>query len=419
MGILTTAARIWLTRTFRPFHFSNERDDRLVFHSAKKLGLYLHIPFCRSICAFCPYCKTLFDQALATRYVNALLGEIEMVGKMAPGGKTHVTSVYFGGGSPSLVVDEIQRIIARVQKHFIVSEGIGLEIHPQEVTEETLLKLNRAGVTKISIGVQSFQEEYLDILGRPHVDFEPMFEALSKVPFETVSMDFIFALPRQTIDLLKADIELAFRRGANHIALYPFIDFTFTQRKFPKMKEAQKKVLLYQLVQYCESRGYTRDSIWTFSKDGTSKYSSMTRENFLGFGCSSTTLLKDQFKINTFDANQYIDSIENGTLATALTLTFTHRQRMVYYLFWAAYSMRINKRDFDTFFGASLDDCYKMELRIARLLGWVRKENDSYVMTTKGSYYYHYFEHFYTLSYIDRMWNLMRGTAFPEGLAIR
>ena len=419
MGYLTTMARMWLTRSFEPFQFTNKNDSFLVYQNSDKLGLYVHIPFCRTLCEFCPYCKIVFDKTLAKQYVNALLQEIDMVGQMSNGEKANVSSLYFGGGSPALLVDDIERIIARLQKYFTISEGIGLELHPQDITEEVLITLKRAGVTKISIGIQSFQSEYLAILGRQQIDTKRIFAALSNVQFETVSMDFIFALPGQTFDLLKADIEFAFNNGINHIAVYPFIDFTFTNRKFPKMADAEKKKLLYQLVAYCEEQGYTRDSIWTFSKDGKSKYSSMTRENFLGFGCSATTLLADQFKINTFDVTQYIELIEKKQLPTSLTLKFTLRQRMVYYLFWTAYTMRVVRSDFTAFFDVSLEECYGLELWIAKLLGWVRKENDEYIMTTRGSYYYHYFEHFYTLSYIDQMWNLMRNSAFPENLTIR
>ncbi|MDR1704773.1 MAG: radical SAM protein [Clostridiales bacterium] len=418
MGFLTDFARIWLTRSLKPFRFTNVYDDFLPYQDTEKLGLYVHIPFCESICGFCPYCKTLYNKDAADRYIDALLQEIDIVGSMNQG-KKDVTSLYFGGGSPALVADNIQRIISRLRKYFIIEEGIGLELHPQDVTEKTLSVLKQAGVTKISIGIQSFQRESLDVLGRKNVDFEGMFRALSAAAFETVSMDFIFALPGQTIDILKADIEMAFNNGANHIAVYPFIDFTFTKRRFPKMPEGQKKSLLYQLVKYCEEQGYIRDSIWTFSKDGISKYSSMTRENFLGFGCSATTLLKDQFKTNTFDVQRYIERIEKRKLPTALTLKFTVRQRMVYYLFWTAYTMRVNSGGFNSFFDLSLENCYGLELWAARLFGWIRKQDDDYIMTMRGSYYYHYFEHFYTLSYIDRMWRLMRNEAFPKSLTIR
>jgi len=232
-------------------------------------------------------------------------------------------------------------------------------------------------------------------------------------------MDFIFGLPNQTIEIVKKDIETAFANGANHIAIYPFVDFTYTSRNFSKMANKEKKKLLYEIVDYCQGMGYSRDSVWTFSRQGSAKYSSMTRDNFLGFGCSATTLLEDQFKINTFDLQAYRQRVSEGNLPTALTLHFTRRQRMIYYLFWTAYSLRIDPQEFYLFFGESLEQKYGFELWLARVLGFLRKENNHYVMTTRGSYYYHYYEHFYTLSYIDRMWHLMQKEALPQELIIK
>ncbi|MFA5628884.1 MAG: radical SAM protein [Dehalococcoidales bacterium] len=419
MGILTSAARIWLTRSFRPFEFTDRNDNSLDYQNLEDLGLYVHIPFCRSICDFCPYCKTVYNKDLADEYLDALLQEIDMVGSAHGSSKKTVSSLYFGGGSPALFTANIQKIIDRLGKYFDISEGIGLELHPQDVNTITLSELKQAGVTKISIGIQSFQKDCLKALGRNEIDLELISESLKKVQFETVSMDFIFTLPGQTIELLKKDIQTAFEIGANCIAVYPFIDFSFTSRSFKRINEKDKKRLFYQLINYCQKQGYSRDSVWTFSQAGVSKYSSMTRKNFLGFGCSATTLLKDKFKINTFDVNAYIKKIKEQKLPTALTLNFSKRQRMVYYLFWGAYTMHVNEKDFSEFFGCSLQKAYGFELLVARLLGWVCKEKNGYKMTTKGSYYYHYFEHFYTLSYIDKMWNLMRNEAFPQKLDIK
>ncbi|MDR0521510.1 MAG: radical SAM protein [Planctomycetaceae bacterium] len=419
MGFFTSAFRIWLTRTWKPFEFTKSADTAFLYQNTEKLGLYVHIPFCRTLCNFCPYCKTVFEQESVNQYVEALLREIDMTGRMLNGEKQSCTSLYFGGGSPALLAGDIGKIIDRLRRFFIISDGIGIELHPNDVTEKNLFTLKQAGVTKISIGIQSFQKPYLEMLGRKPDDFHSLFSALAKISFETVSMDFIFALPNQSLETLTADIETAFSNGANHIAVYPFIDFTFTGRKFMKMREREKKRLLYQFVNYCHTKGYVRDSIWTFSKTGMSQYSSMTRENFLGFGCSATSLLKDRFRINTFDVQSYIDRLNSGQFPAALTLQFTHRQRMVYYLFWTAYSMRVNRSDFYRFFSEHLETCYGWELLLARFFGFIRKEKDDYVITTRGSYYYHYFEHFYTLAYIDRMWNIMRNEAFPENLIIR
>ena len=417
MSILTTLTRMWLTRSTRPFLFKNEYDQVLPYADCDSLGLYVHIPFCKSICNFCPYCKVKYSKELCDRYIDALLQEIHTVGSQQTG-KKETTSLYFGGGTPALVADRLKEIIDAVNEHFIITEGIGVELHPENVTPEVLRTLKAAGVTKISIGIQSFQTKFQSILGRTSVDVASMKQALSQVPFETVSMDFIFALPGQTFEDLRADVDAAFQSGANHVAIYPFIDFTFTSSTVRAMPKREKRELLDAITGYCMDRGYARSSIWTFSSEADARYSSMTRENFLGFGCSATTLLKDQFKINTFSVEEYCNRIGEEKLPTSLTLRFTLRQRMVYYLFWTAYSTKVAAGDFETFFGVPLKRMYGAELKIAKLLGFVTEEQGVYRMTLKGAFYYHYYENFYTLAYIDKMWGVMRKEAFPQELKL-
>ena len=433
MSVITDITRMWLTRSTKPFIFKNEYDQQLQFLECENLGLYVHIPFCERICNFCPYCKTVYSKDLCDIYIDALLKEIRMAGQQMEDRqcvdgsenvsekrkmKKRVTSLYFGGGTPALAADRLKEIIDTLQEYFIITEGVGVELHPDNVTVEILTKLKDAGVTKISIGIQSFLAKYQGILGRKAVDVGAMTKALAQVKFETVSMDFIFALPEQTYEDLKDDITLAFSYGANHVAIYPFIDFTFTSSKVQTMKKKEKRKLLDRITQFCMEKGYSRSSIWTFSSEKEAKYSSMTRDNFLGFGCSATTLLKDQFKINTFSVEEYCKRIEKQQLPTSLTIRFTERQRMIYYLFWTAYSTRVDSRDFEKFFGKSLQKMYGFELWMAKKLGFVTEMDGVYEMTLKGAFYYHYYENFYTLAYIDKMWGIMRKEAFPEKIEL-
>lgn len=417
MSLITSLTRMWLTRTVKPFTFKNEYDQALPYMECDNLGLYVHIPFCKSICNFCPYCKVRYSEELCNQYIDALIKEIHMVGSQNEGKKT-VTSLYFGGGTPALAANRIKEIIDALEEHFIITEGIGLELHPDNVTRDTLIALKESGVTKISIGIQSFSDKYQKILGRKAVDAEKLKEELREVPFETVSMDFIFALPDQTYDDLKEDIDKAFEIGANHVAIYPFIDFTFTNSSVKAMPKKEKRELLDAITNYCLSKGYTRCSIWTFSAEKNANYSSMTRDNFIGFGCSATSLFKDQFKINTFDVASYCERINSGKLATSMTIRFTARQRMIYWLFWTAYSTKVREKDFEKFFGVSLKKMYGLELWIAKKIGFITEKDGTYEMTLKGAFYYHYYENFYTLSYIDKMWGIMRNEAFPEYLEL-
>lgn len=413
MSVMTSLTRMWLTRSPKPFVFTNEYDQRLPFENCPDLGLYVHIPFCRRICSFCPYCKTVYSKEACDRYVDALIREIHLVGRQAEGKKT-VTSLYFGGGTPALAAGRLAEIVRAAEEHFHITDGIGVELHPDNVTPSLLRTLRDAGVTRISIGIQSFQEKFQSVLGRPPVDRAALTAALSAVPFETVSMDFIFALPGQTFDDLRSDIDAAFSSGANHIAVYPFIDFTFTGSRIPAMPKGEKRRLLDAVTRYCLGKGYCRNSIWTFSNGEQARYSSMTRDNFLGFGCSAATLLRDQFKINTFSPEEYCRRINQGLLPTSLTLRFSLRQRMVYYLFWTAYSTQVSAAGFERFFGVPLKKAYGLELAAAKLLGLVTEADGVYRMTLKGAFYYHYYESFYTLAYIDKMWGIMRREAFPE-----
>lgn len=417
MSILTHLTRMWLTRSVQPFIFKPEYDESLPFSECENLGLYVHIPFCSSICSFCPYCKTLYTKEACDRYLDALLQEIHLVGKQAPE-KKRITSLYFGGGTPALAADRLKEIVDTLSEYFIITEGIGVELHPDNVTIPVLQTLKAAGVTKISLGIQSFQEKYQTVLGRKPIDISSISQVLAAVQFETVSMDFIFALPAQTFEDLKADIDTAFANGANHIAIYPLIDFTFTTNTLPAMKKKEKRNLLDAITGYCLEKGYVRRSIWTFSSEQHANYSSMTRDNFLGFGCSATTLLQNQFKINTFSVDEYCRRIDSGTLPTSLTLRFSLRQRMVYYLFWTAYSTKISAESFAHFFGLPLKKMYGFELGIAKLLGFATEENGTYHMTPKGAFYYHYYENFYTLAYIDKMWGILREEAFPEKIVL-
>ena len=407
-----------MTRSFKTFEFNNSYSDVLDFKNEKDLGLYVHIPFCRSLCSFCPYCKVVYDENLADRYKVALLREIELVGGELEEKKV-VSSLYFGGGTPALMIDSLKDIIDSIKKYFVIKDGIGVELHPDDVTESNLKLLKLAGVTMVSLGIQSFNQNCLNVLGRDNTDFLSKMKMVKRADFDVVDVDLIFAIPTQTESILINDIEMAFSNGATQVSTYPFIDFTFANNKEKPLSEKEKKRMLSAISNHCNKTGRERTSVWTFAKANSGKYSSVTRDNFLGFGVSATTLLRNEFKINTFSIDAYIDRIEHDKLPTALTLYFTLRQRAVYYLFWNAYGMHIKPDQFEEIIGQPLSKLYGFELWISKKLGFLVKKDNDYFLTDKAAYYYHYIEQRYTLAYIDKMWNNMRLTAFPDRISLK
>lgn len=454
--ILTSLLRTLLTRSPKPFVFDgvNDAEAQKPLHYAeeKNLGLYVHIPFCRSICAFCPYCKVVYDEQTAKDYTDALLKEIALAGnelaEYKPAGnglaesgnisgeigknqdfqKKRATSLYFGGGSPALLAHSLGRIIEELKKYFIIEDGIGVELHPSDITKETLSVLKKAGVTMVSTGIQSFDDKCLASLGRKAVDYEQMFSLLREAQFSVLDVDLIFAIPGQTIESLKSDILKAFELGATQISTYPFIDFTYADNKEKPLKEKYKKEMLYGIAEFCRDKNLERTSVWTFATKGTQKYSSITRDSFLGFGVSATSLLKTQFKLNTFSIPEYIKRVDNGLKPTSLRVNFSLFQRAVYYLFWSAYGMKINEKSFIDFFDKSLSSMYGFEMAHASFLGLVSVEKKldekgnsykMYTLTDKGAYYYHFIEQQYTTSYIDKMWSISRLDSWPKKIILR
>lgn len=416
--LLTSLLRIALTRSLRPFRFTGDYQNQLEFRELNDLGLYVHIPFCRSLCSFCPYCKVVYDHQKAVAYKAALLNEIDLVCRDLKEPK-RATSLYFGGGTPALMIHDLKDIIQRLNQYFIITGGIGVELHPDDITGRNLETLKAAGVTMVSVGIQSFDAECLEKLGRNWEPFADKLRLVYRYGFSTVDVDLIFAIPGQTDETLAKDIKTAFDCGATQVSTYPFIDFTFADNAYKPMPERVKQQMLKALTENCRRLNLQRTSVWTFAKPDTEKYSSVTRDAFLGFGVSATSLLKEYFKINTFSIESYIERIHQGLLPTSLTLHFTKRQRAVYFLFWSAYALTIDPGKFEAMMGVPLKAMFGLELVMAEKLGILRRQGDGYHLTDKGAIWYHHVEQVYTAAYIDKMWNVSRLEPFPAEIVLK
>lgn len=414
--MLTKLLRYALTRSFKGFEFRDgaEAPD---LQALELPGLYVHIPFCRSLCSFCPYCKELYHSQRAERYLECLLQEIRLAGAGLTE-KKKASSLYFGGGTPALMVEAMPPILAELRAVFDITGGIGAELHPTDITRDTLQRLKVAGVTMVSLGIQTFDRGCLEKLGRPWEPFADKVRLVHDHGFSVIDVDLIFALPGQTADALAEDVRTAFASGATQVSTYPFIDFSFATNQYRPQGGKAKLRMLDALMAAAEEQGFERTSVWTLARPGSEKYSSVTRDPFIGFGLSAASLTKDQFRINTFSLEGYCARLENGFLPTALTLDFTERQRAAYHLFWSAYGLTIDPEQFQAVMGRPLKELYGRELALAEGFGILEKK-DFWHLTDRGARLYHSVEQAYTGAYIDRMWDTLRRTPFPKTLLLK
>ena len=185
------------------------------------LGLYLHIPFCAAICNYCNFNRGLLDEALKVRYVDALVGEIERAAEPA----TPVDTIYFGGGTPSLLSgSEVGRILAACRGSFEIAADreITLEANPETVTPESLESYRAVGINRLSFGVQSFRDEELRRLGRLHsADTARQSLGLARAAgFDNVSLDLMMWLPEQQLDQWLMSVDTLIEVKPEHASLY-------------------------------------------------------------------------------------------------------------------------------------------------------------------------------------------------------
>ena len=185
------------------------------------LGLYLHVPFCAAICNYCNFNRGLLDEALKQRYVEALVAEIRGAAEPA----TPADTIYFGGGTPSLLsAAETARIIAACRDSFALAADaeVSFEANPESVTAESLAGYRAAGVNRLSFGVQSFRDEELARLGRLHSAARAR-QALAEARaagFDNVSLDLMMWLPQQTRASWRESVDALIDQSPEHASLY-------------------------------------------------------------------------------------------------------------------------------------------------------------------------------------------------------
>ncbi len=396
------------------------------FQEIDEIGIYLHIPFCEQICPYCPYNKQIYNTDLARRYANAVIREIDFYAEII--GNKPATSFYIGGGTPTtMLYDGIENILEHINIVFNMQCDIHMESHPNHLTQDNLVRIQALGVNYLSIGVESLQDRHLDTLRRPYTTSEvrSAVERAVNSDFDCVNVDFMFALPNQTYDEIEQAGHSLVEMGVDQIAAYPLFRFPYTKmgsngryRSFNIFDLFKRRKMLAILENIFYSAGFERSSVWAFTKQGISKYCSVTVPLYIGLGASGGSYLKDVFYLNTFNAADYVKAFENGGTAIALALDLSEQIQMAGWLYWRIYETKFNKSDFRRRFSRNFDNVYGNYLKPLALLGFLRDDGEQIVLSDKGTYWMHAWEDLFSIDYISTLWGTSRIDPWPKEIAL-
>jgi len=395
-------------------------EDR--FQSIDEFGLYLHIPFCRQICPYCPYNKEVYHPEVAARYTDAIRREIYIYAGLV--GDKPVTSFYIGGGTPTTMLHSgIGKILDHVSASFNMQCDIHMESHPRDLSIGNLETIVSMGVQHLSIGVEALQEHHLRTLHRQYT-VEQVKAAVERTVdrgFRCVNVDIMFALPNQTCDEVEQAGRTLVEMGVDQIAAYPLFRFPYTRwaqiakdRKYERAGIFKRRQMLGILERVFYDAGFRRTSVWAFTKPGVQKYCSVTVPLYIGLGAGGGTYLKDVFYLNTFNVQAYIKAIESGRMPTALSLNLSERLQMAGWLYWRIYETRFKRSDFESRFGESLDKVYGKYLKTLSLIGFLRDDGDEIVLSDRGAYWLHLLEDMFSIDYISKLWGTSKQSPWPE-----
>jgi oxygen-independent coproporphyrinogen III oxidase len=391
------------------------------FQDIDSLGLYLHIPFCRQICPYCPYNKELYHPAVAERYTEAVLREIDRYAEIV--GSRPVTSFYIGGGTPTTMLQTgLARILKHIYHRFNMQCSIHMESHPNDLNAANLDSIAAMGVEHLSIGVEALQDRHLRTLCRPYTAAEAraaIGRAVGK-GFKCVNVDLIFALPDQTHDELRQAARTLIEIGVDQIAAYPLFSFPYTkwaqmaqQNGYRGYNLLQKRRMLRVLERTLYDAGYEQTSVWAFTRAGVPRYCSVTVPLYLGLGASAGSYLRDIFYLNTFNVLEYIRALEEGRMPIALSLELSKPMQMAGWLYWRIYETRFKKTDFQRRFYEDFDAVYGRYLRPWSLLGLLIERKDEIALTDTGAYWLHALQDLFSIDYVSKLWGTSQQNPWP------
>jgi menaquinone C8-methyltransferase len=360
-------------------------------------GLYVHVPFCRSLCPFCPYNKVRYQAGLAARYAAALLRELD---HYLAAGVGPFSSLYVGGGTPTLCPELVTAVSARVE---VLGER-AIEVLPSHLTPATVAWLSEAGFDAVSLGVQSFDADVLRYLRRPTTvaqNLEAVTRAIDR--FRCVDVDLLFDTAFDRPEVLLTDLARCFELGVEQVSTYPLMRFGYTPFGKGRHQPRREHQLLGEATDLAARHGYERRSVWTFNRLGGPTYSSITRPAYLGVGAGAATSAGTWFLVDHFGLVPYLDAVAAGRLPIARLATLSPTAAGAYGLFWQLYTGTVPTGFVAA--GPGGAGTLRAALALARASGWLAPMRDGLHLTPRGYDRYHDLERAVTYHLIEPLWS--------------
>lgn len=343
-------------------------------------GIYIHIPFCMNKCNYCDFLSFKSTGDERKKYVDYILKEIDLYPKY------EYDTVYLGGGTPSLLNwEDVERILKKLN----IKEGaeVTLEVNPKTVDLEKLKGFKRAGINRLSIGIQTFDEKMLQVLGRMHNSNEGIetYNQAREVGFENISLDLMFSLPNQSFEKVKSDLERLLELRPEHFSIYSLI----WEEGTPFFKKLEEGVysetdneLEAQMFEYIIDRateaGYIHYEISNFClPNKEARHNSKYWENreYVGVGLGASGYIENKRYKNQVQFSKYYDNIEREVfpILEEEIVDADSKEEYRYMLGFRLLKKGVVPSE------KYLEKCISLEKR-----GFLKKIGESYVLTRKG-----------------------------------
>ncbi len=360
-------------------------------NKAKKYLLYVHIPFCEKICPYCSFNRYEFDPSLAAKYFSSLRRELKIYHDYG----YDCDSVYVGGGTPTIALDELSRTIDLIKQLYSVGD-ISIETNPNHLTRENIKVLKQLKVNRISVGVQSFDDSILKQIKRyqAYGSGDEIKEKLKSALDDsyTLNVDMIFNFPSQTMQMLEYDIDCLCQIKPDQVTFYPLMPsegISDTLSGYQGKSNYSRERRFYFEILDRLSAYWEPLTAWCFGKNKNmvDEYI-INRSEYIGLGSGSFGLLNGYIYANAFSPEQYINKLQRGLLPVVFSKRFSRKELVRYGFLMQLFGMNLDIDKFsDEYSGDFLKVIWK-EIAFLKMIGGIERKNGHISLTRRGMYYW-------------------------------